>query len=113
MPTASIDQEDPPAPDAEPDITTIRLIGGGGEIHKSHSPVEVDAEEVREIDSEPSPPAVHHDTNHESESNSSTQATAPSNKKLKNGLVNLKRFSIGAFGRNRDSVSSLKDASSR
>lgn len=115
LPTSSDavgNQEEAHTQDAELGATTIRLIGGGGETGVSESPVEANTgSEVKETEPEPSPP-VYQGTTTES---SSTPAAVPNkdHKKSKNSLVNLKRFSVGTFGRKKDSVSSVKDAHSR
>jgi hypothetical protein len=73
--------------------------------------VEVAADGVEENHSDPSPTR----TTYESE-NTSIPAATPINKvhkKSKTSLANLKRFSVGAFVRKKDSVSSMKDAPSR
>jgi hypothetical protein len=77
----------------------------------SRSPVEVAAEEVKENHSDASHTV--YGTTHETETNTSTQAAAlKEHKKSKTSLASLKRFSVGAFGRKKDSDLSMKDAPS-
>lgn len=108
IPTASnleVNQEETRAPDCEPDTTTIRLIGGGGETGISRSPVEIAAEEVEKNHSD-----TIYGTTYDTETTTSNQAATPKEKKSKTSLASLKRFSVGAFGRKKDSDLSAKDA---
>lgn len=102
-----VNQEESRVPDSELDTTTIRLIGGGGETGISRSPVEVAAEEEN-----PDTSHTVYGTNHDTETTTSNwTATPKEQKKSKSGLASLKRFSVGAFGRKKDSDLSVKDAS--
>lgn len=99
-------------PDTEPDATTIRLVGGGGETGMSQNPVETNAEEVEETQSDSSH-TVHHGKTLGHETSTPVATPNKENKKSKSSLASLKRFSVAALGRKRDSVSSVKDALSR
>jgi hypothetical protein len=120
-------------------VSTIRLIGGGGQSGVSQSPVKVTAEEItldHHTDSS-SPHSTHFYLKDLSEitpvatSMSTPMSTPPAtesaasgpetsdatpvvagkkgHKKSKGSLVSLKRFSVGALGKKKDSASSVKD----
>ncbi|KAK1218369.1 Cell wall assembly regulator [Marasmius sp. AFHP31] len=95
----------------DPDLT-IRLVGGGGSSGVVSETAEDDTENPTE---EPSTGETVKDTDTQSINSVASETTAPGkeakkHKKTKSGLAGLKK--LGQLGRKKDSVSSLKDATS-
>lgn len=116
-------------------VSTIRLIGGGGQSGVSQSPVKVTADEIT-LDHRPDSSSSHSTQLYLKDLSEITPAATPmstppatesaasgpetsdaasvvagkkGNKKSKGSLVSLKRFSVGALGKKKDSASSVKD----
>lgn len=107
IPTPSSSKKDvEEAPSMDTKIHTVRLIGGGGESGIAQSPIEIVAPSVND-QPEPSPPVAMTTV---PALTLETELPKKVHKKSKSGLANLKRFSVGALIRKKDSVSSMKDS---
>ncbi|KAL0070633.1 Cell wall assembly regulator [Marasmius tenuissimus] len=109
--TTSASDSDKVQDEIDPDLT-IRLVGGGGSSGAVSETAEDDTENPTE---EPSTVETAKDTDTQSIDSVTSETAAPGkeakkHKKTKSGLAGLKK--LGQLGRKKDSVSSLKDATS-